>query len=109
MTSLAENLLRTRAIADLSVAVDNLNHEAINKKSELQKMVGSQYNQFILSADKIIEMKNASTQLLIKLEDSYRLNKELSGNLRRLFHSDKLSFQTVSTRSPLPRQNGWNF
>jgi hypothetical protein len=62
MTSqLAEDLLKSRTIQELKHVVHELAKDGDLKKTELQGMVGSQYQEFIQSADKIIEMKKQAS------------------------------------------------
>jgi hypothetical protein len=62
-TSLADDLLKSRTIADLRNLIQGLRHDAERKRSELQSMVGSQYHEFIQSADKIAKMDGESKML----------------------------------------------
>lgn len=96
MTSLADDLLKTRSILDLNSVVDNLSNEILNKQKELQGMVGSQYNQFIRSADKIIDMKNRSNELLSSLTDFVSFNSKVITNFDKLVDQSFRSSGNVS-------------
>src|SRR5437868_4833843 len=68
MTSLAEDLLKTRTIPELRDRVNQLDKESNAKKTELQLMVGSKYHDFIQSADMINEMRGQVTTVEQQIE-----------------------------------------
>lgn len=84
MTSLAEDLLKSRPISDLRVLIDSLHEDGEKKKAELQSMVGSQYHEFIQSADKIHDMHQESQSLLKKLDGFWVKNQELVHHISQL-------------------------
>lgn len=90
MTSLADDLLKSRSIQQLTCVVQNLSNEVMNKQKELQGMVGSQYNQFIRSADKIIDMRNRSTSLIISLKDFVSQSSYISDSFDKLMQQNCL-------------------
>lgn len=63
MTSLADDLLKSRSVSVLRSLVTSLENDADSKKTELQHMVGSKYHDFIQSADKITSMKDKSSEV----------------------------------------------
>jgi hypothetical protein len=63
MTSLADDLLKTKSIAVLRNLVASLENDANSKKTELQHMVGSKYHDFIQSADTITSMNERSAEV----------------------------------------------
>ena len=82
MTTLADDLLRSRTIPELRDLVNSLEKDSKAKKTELQHMVGSKYHDFIQSADKIALMKEKSTalekQIVIFWESNEQLLKKAS-------------------------------
>ena len=82
MTTLADDLLRSRTIPELRDLVNSLEKDSKSKKTELQHMVGSKYHDFIQSADKIALMKEKSTalekQIVIFWESNEQLLKKAS-------------------------------
>lgn len=88
MTTLADDLLKTRPISDLRVLIKQLNQDAEDKKTELRSMVGSQYHQFIQSADKISEMHTQSQLLLTSLDTFWERNQEFVNHMQEFLHKD---------------------
>jgi hypothetical protein len=84
MTSLAEDLLKTRPISDLRSLVHELRSDAENKRAELQSMVGSQYHEFIQSADKIGTMNEQARLLNEKLTAFWAQNQRVVQNVSQL-------------------------
>ena len=84
MTSLAEDLLKSRAIVELRTLIHDLRRDAEGKRSELQSMVGSQYHEFIQSADKISGMNEQSKQLVEKLADFWQQNQQVINHVNQL-------------------------
>jgi hypothetical protein len=82
MSTLAEDLLKTKPISELRVLIKQLSKDAEAKKSELRSTVGSQYHQFIQSADTISEMQNQSKQLLSSLELFWEKNEEFISQVK---------------------------
>ena len=77
MTSLAEDLLKTRTIPELRDRVNQLEKESNAKKTELQLMVGSKYHDFIQSADMINEMRGQVTLVEQQIERLWKCNQDL--------------------------------
>lgn len=77
MTSLAEDLLKTRTIPELRDRVNQLEKESNAKKTELQLMVGSKYHDFIQSADMINEMRGQVTTVEQQIERLWKCNQDL--------------------------------
>lgn len=77
MTSLAEDLLKTRTIPELRERVNQLEKESNAKKTELQLMVGSKYHDFIQSADMINEMRGQVTTVEQQIELLWKCNQDL--------------------------------
>lgn len=70
MTStLADDLLKSRSIQELRELVHTIQLDANSKKSELQSMVGSQYHEFIQSADRIATMEQQACQMMSMLSN----------------------------------------
>lgn len=88
MTTLADDLLKNKPIADLRVLIKQLNKDAEDKKTELRSMVGSQYHQFIQSADKISEMHDQSKVLLASLDQFWERNQDFVSQMQRFLHKD---------------------
>jgi hypothetical protein len=63
-STLADDLLKSRSIQELRDLVYTLQIDADGKKSELQSMVGSQYHEFIQSADRIAKMQSQSHKVM---------------------------------------------
>lgn len=99
MTTLADDLLKSRPISDLRVLIKQLGKDADDKKAELRSMVGSQYHQFIQSADKISEMHDQSKILLSSLDLFWEKNQDFVGQMQSFLnkgsqkqvHPDKLT------------------
>lgn len=72
MTSLADDLLRNRPISDLRVLIKQLHDDGEEKKRELRRMVGSQYHEFIQSADNLAGMHAQSQQMLYVLDKFWK-------------------------------------
>lgn len=72
MTSLADDLLRNRPISDLRVLIKQLHDDGEEKKRELRRMVGSQYHEFIQSADNLAGMHTQSQQMLAVLDKFWK-------------------------------------
>ncbi len=77
MTSLADDLLKSRSVSVLRALVNSLESDADSKKTELQHMVGSKYQDFIQSADKISTMKDKSSEIDKKISTFNRVTHEL--------------------------------
>eukprot|EP01031_Cornospumella_fuschlensis_P046366 gene46366-56777_t len=67
-SSLADDLLKSRGVSELRSLVQSLQNEADEKKQGLQSMVGSQYQQFLQSADRISTMHTESVDIVQSLE-----------------------------------------
>lgn len=88
MTTLADDLLKTRSISDLRVLIKQLHKDAEDKKSELRSMVGSQYQTFIQSADKIADMHTQSKELLTSLDQFWERNQDFVGQVQSFLEQD---------------------
>lgn len=88
MTTLADDLLKTRSIADLRVLIKQLHKDAEDKKSELRSMVGSQYQTFLQSADKIADMHSQSKELLMSLDQFWERNQDFVGQVQGFLEQD---------------------
>lgn len=77
MTSLADDLLRSRTIPELRELVYSLEKDSGAKKTELQHMVGSKYHDFIQSADKITSMKEKSVLIENQINAFWNSNQQL--------------------------------
>jgi hypothetical protein len=77
MTTLADDLLRSRTIPELRELVNSLERDSGAKRTELQHMVGSKYHDFIQSADKISSMKDKSVALEQQITSFYAANEKL--------------------------------
>lgn len=77
MTSLADDLLRSRTIPELRDLVNSLERDSLAKRTELQHMVGSKYHDFIQSADKISLMKDKSAALEKQINSFWAANEKL--------------------------------
>jgi CHASE3 domain sensor protein len=77
MTSLADDLLKSRTIPELRDLISTLEKDANGKKTELQQMVGSKYHDFIQSADKIAEMKTKSDLIERQIVNFWECNQDL--------------------------------
>lgn len=77
MTSLADDLLRSRTIPELRELVNSLEKDSGSKKTELQHMVGSKYHDFIQSADKIASMKEKSLLIDQQIQQFWNSNQQL--------------------------------
>ncbi len=77
MTSLADDLLKTRTIPELRDLISTLEKDANGKKTELQQMVGSKYHDFIQSADKITEMKVKSDLIEKQIVQFWKRNQDV--------------------------------
>jgi len=77
MTSLADDLLRSRTIPELRELVYSLEKDSGSKKTELQHMVGSKYHDFIQSADKIASMKEKSILIEQQIQQFWNSNQQL--------------------------------
>lgn len=97
MTSLADDLLKNKPIADLRVLIKQLNKDAEDKKTELRSMVGSQYHQFIQSADKITEMHDQSKILLTSLDQFWERNQDFVSQMQTFLHKDEQ--KTISAQN----------
>ncbi|RYG61722.1 hypothetical protein EON64_18380, partial [archaeon] len=73
-SSLADDLLKSRSVSELRSLVFSLQSDANEKKAELQSMVGSQYQEFLQSADRIATMHSESVDIVQSLE---RLQQQL--------------------------------
>lgn len=108
MTTLADDLLKNKPIADLRVLIKQLNKDAEDKKTELRSMVGSQYHQFIQSADKISEMHDQSKVLLASLDQFWERNQDFVSQMQRFLHKDAQTTsagqQPEKLRSGKPRR-----
>jgi hypothetical protein len=89
MSLLAEDLLKNRSISDLKNVVTQLQIDSEQKKAELQGMVGSQYHEFIQSADKIAEMRKHSEAILSNLKSFTESKAQLIENVSVLLNQDK--------------------
>jgi hypothetical protein len=109
MTSLAEDLLKSRGIHELKLLVFDLSNEAERKKLELQRTVGSQYREFIQSADKIIEMKQQSQSVIKYLEDFWECNHKMTQNASFIFQVGSSSnfAETSGSTTPLRHQGSF--
>lgn len=83
-TTLADDLLKSRTIGDLRSLIQGLRNDAQSKRSELQSMVGSQYHEFIQSADKIAKMDEQSKTLTASLDKFWSQNQQVIQNVNRL-------------------------
>lgn len=98
MSSLAEDLLKSRTIPELKNLVITLKNEYNNKKSELQAMVGSKYHDFIQSADKISCMKDVSVVFDDKINSFSKLINEIIHTVHGLLeHSTTVISSSQST------------
>ena len=86
MTSLADDLLRSRTIPELRELVNSLEKDSGSKKTELQHMVGSKYHDFIQSADKISSMKEKSIQIEQQILSCWSYNQELIAKAQTLLN-----------------------
>lgn len=84
MTTLADDLLKTRSICELRVLSEQLKKDAESKQNDLQLMVGSQYHDFIQSADKISEMKTFTGQITEQLNHFWDHNIQVMQNVQLL-------------------------
>jgi hypothetical protein len=109
MTSLAEDLLKSRGIHELKLLVLDLSNEAEKKKLELQRTVGSQYREFIQSADKIIEMKQQSQSVIKNLEDFWECNHKMTQNASFIFQVGSSSNFTESSGPTTPLRHQGRF
>ena len=94
MTSLADDLLKSRSISDLRSLIHDLRRDGEGKRTELQSMVGSQYHEFIQSADKISGMNEQSRQLVEKLGEFWTQNQQVINHVNTLL-GQKNKFQHV--------------
>lgn len=81
-STLADDLLKSRSIHELRELVHTLQTDADAKKSELQSMVGSQYHEFIQSADRIATMQTQSHNILAMLEQLGSSTQEALRNVK---------------------------
>ena len=100
MSSLAEDLLKSRTIPELKNLVITLKNEYNNKKSELQAMVGSKYHDFIQSADKISCMKDVSVVFDDKINSFNKIINEVIHTVHGLLeHSSTIISSSSSSSS----------
>jgi uncharacterized protein Yka (UPF0111/DUF47 family) len=99
--SLAEELLKTRSINELKTLVQQLQDDGEAKQTELQGMVGSQYLEFIQSADKILDMTHRSSCIVNNLTDFWKCNTSLTNQLDQLMR--------LTADSVLKKQKKLNF
>ncbi len=106
-TTLADDLLKTRNIGDLRVLIKGLRDDAECKRTELQSMVGSQYHEFIQSADKISRMNEQSKSLSIGIENFWKQNQKVIHNVNALLgqksHHDTLSSSALIGNSSIEK------
>lgn len=88
MSALAEDLLKTRSISELRSLIQQMHKEAEDKKADLRSMVGSQYQEFIQSADKISEMRHQSKALVQVLEDFWSKNQAFASHVQNFVSQD---------------------
>lgn len=77
MTTLADDLLKSRTIPELRDLISTLEKDANGKRTELQQMVGSKYHDFIQSADKITEMKQKADLIEKQIVHFWNINQEV--------------------------------
>lgn len=94
MSTLADDLLRSKTIPELKDLIITINNEYIHKKTELQSMVGSKYHEFIQSADKITKMKELSIEFQNKVTDFSILQTNLIEKTYNLLESTNINEQT---------------
>eukprot|EP00981_Chlorochromonas_danica_P008066 scaffold1962_cov180-Ochromonas_danica.AAC.1 len=102
MSSLADDLLRSRSLGDLRELVYTLQVEADGKKSELQSMVGSQYQEFIQSADRIALMQKQSQEVLEMLSLLEKFTEAAIGNVGVLMEKPPPPPATSATSATPP-------
>lgn len=100
MTSLADDLLKSRSISDLRSLIHDLRRDAEGKRTDLQSMVGSQYHEFIQSADKISGMNDQSKQLVEKLSEFWLQNQQVIHHVNALLGQQSKSQQMVEKANP---------
>jgi len=98
MSSLADDLLKSRTIPELKNLVITLKNEYNNKKSELQAMVGSKYHDFIQSADKISAMKDVSVVFDEKITSFNKLINEVIHTVHGLLDSTIISTKQIDNK-----------
>ena len=86
MTSLADDLLRTRTIPEIRELVVSLEKDADGKRTELQHMVGSKYHDFIQSADKIASMREKSISLEKQIKSFWEVNEQLIAQAKTMLN-----------------------
>lgn len=91
MTSLADDLLRTRTIPEIRELVVSLERDADGKKTELQHMVGSKYHDFIQSADKIASMREKSVALERQIKSFWEVNEKLVTQAKTILNFSQLA------------------
>lgn len=100
MTTLADDLLRSRTIPELRELVNSLERDSGAKRTELQHMVGSKYHDFIQSADKISSMKNKSVALEQQISSFWASNEKLLSQARTI-----LTFSQPELQRLKPQQS----
>jgi hypothetical protein len=105
MTSLADDLLRSRSVGELRELVNSLERDSSSRKTELQQMVGSKYHDFIQSADKITKMKEKSIAIEEAIEQSWQLNQSLIAKSKTLLlHALREGGDSATTAAVTPIQ-----
>jgi hypothetical protein len=101
LMSLAEELLKSRSINELKSLVQQLKDDGEAKQTELQGMVGSQYLEFIQSADKILDMTSRSSSIVNNLTDFWNCNANLTNQVDKLMHLTADSVLTKRNKSSI--------
>jgi uncharacterized HAD superfamily protein len=106
MTTLADDLLRSRTIPELRELVSSLEKDSGSKKTELQHMVGSKYHDFIQSADKISAMKDKSVAIEQQLTAFWNQNQALIEKAQTLLQNTHPEHQKAKKVHNLISING---
>ena len=78
------DLLGTHSIPELRQLVGDIEKDAVNKKNDLQLMVGSKYHDFISSADRISEMKSETEYIENQLISVIQANQSVVTSCQHL-------------------------
>lgn len=100
MTTLADDLLRTRTIPELRDLVNSLEKDSSAKRTELQLMVGSKYHDFIQSADKIASMKEKSTMLEQQIDSFWKATDKLVSQAKTVLDYSQPEQQRAKPSQP---------
>lgn len=107
MTTLAEDLLKSRTVYELRELVYTLEKDASSKKTELQHMVGSKYHDFIQSADKVSLMKTKAETIETSVSKFIAANRILITSTQELLQQTQpVNERKIKTGSNL---EGGNF